>query len=384
MAGQSGCSGFGMSWFILFLLMWAPLGEGIPEQPAGVTLQGTSFDVRDVTFESSGVSLSGRLFAPRGTSHGASSGAGSNYPVAVYVTGSGNGDVVEDDYPRALAKVFAASGIGLFVYNKRGVGKSRGSYSNSDFAERAQDTLAAVRYVRSLPGVDSRHVGLWGISQGGWVIGMAAVQSSDVSFVILVSPAGVNPKRQMDFYLRNEWRRVGMNDEEIKKAAALHDVLFEYYAHGKNYQRAQAAVDEAKKAGWLEKYRQANFRQEVPQTGRLISPAELAALNQKDPGELDFYHAPSIVADYHPDYLRLTMPTLVIYGGRDIYVPVADSMAAFKRAFAENHNQRAEFKVFEEGDHGMQAPGTGSFVAGYAEFMRDWMWKAVQKGKDGR
>jgi pimeloyl-ACP methyl ester carboxylesterase len=369
-----------MTGFILFFLMWAPLGVGIPNQPAGVTLQGTSFDVRDVTFDSSGVSLSGRLFAPHNDSHGAKL----NYPVAIFVTGSGEDDVNEGGYPRALARVFASSGIGLFVYNKRGVGKSQGSYSNSDFAERAQDTLAAVRTVRSLSGVDSRHVGLWGISQGGWVIGMAAGQSSDVSFVILVSPAGVNPKRQMDFYLQNEWRRVGMNEEEIRKAGALHDILFEYYAHGKNYQRAQAAVDEAKKAGWLDKYRQANFRQEVPQTGRLISPAELAALNQEDPTELDFYHALSIVADYHPNYLRLSMPTLVIYGGRDIYVPVAESMAAFKKAFAENHNQRAEFKVFEEGDHGIQAPGSAGFVPGYIEFMRDWIWKTIQKAQGSR
>jgi uncharacterized protein len=339
------------------------------------------FDIRDVTFDSSSVSLSGRLFAPR-RPH-------SNYPVAVYVTGSGDDDVIESGYPRDLAKVFAASGIGLFVYNKRGVGKSQGTYSNSRFAERAQDTVAALGYVQSLPGVDSAHVGLWGISQGGWVIAMAAGQASrqanDVAFVILVSPAGLNPKRQMDFYLQNEWRRAEMNDGEIKQAAGLHDILFQYYSNGKNYQQAQAAVDDAKKAGWLEKYRQANFREEVPKTGRLPAPAELAALNHKDPSALDFYHAPSIVADYYPNYLQLTMPALIIYGGRDIFVPVSESMAVFKKAFAENRNQQAEVKMFAEGDHGITSPGSPDvLLPGYPEFMRDWIWKTIQQTRDSR
>jgi uncharacterized protein len=340
-------------------------GPSNSHQSATAKASDAPFELKDVSFDSSGVSLSGRLFAPRRGS----------YSVVIYVTGSGDDEVNTSAYPRLLATAFAQSGIGLFAYNKRGVGQSRGTYSESSFEQRAQDTVAALRFVKSLPGVDAKHVGMFGISQGGWVIPKAIQQAKDTAFVILVSPAGVNPKRQMDFYLQNEWRSAGMNDDEIKKASALHDVLFQYFATGQHYDRAQSAARVAEKEGLLDKYRQARFREEVPKSGRLPSPAELEAMVKKDPSELEFYRNPSSAADYYGDYLHLTMPTLIIYGGKDSLVPVSESMALFKKALAENHNRSAEFKVFEEGDHAIQESGSPYVLSGYPEFMRDWILK---------
>ncbi len=328
------------------------------------------YATRDLTFDSSGVVLSGRLFAPR---------RAGKCPLIIYVTGSGEEDVTVDFYPRFLANAFAPSGIGVFAYNKRGVGKSQGAYSQTRFDLRAQDTAAAFRFVKSLPEVDSRHIGMWGISQGGWIIAMAVGQAKDTDFVVLVSPGGINPKRQMEFYLQNEWRRVGMSEDEIKKASALHEVLYRYYAEGKNYEQAQSAVNVALKEGWLDKYGQANFRHEVPKTNRLVNPAELDALVKKDPSELEFYRSPYSAADYERYYMDLTMPTLIIYGAKDSLVPIFKSRDAFKAAFAINHNRNAEIKIFEEGDHGIFPPGGSEPVFGYKEFMRDWILNAIQK-----
>ena len=352
-------------WLVAFVaLSWNPA-----ECQHTAAASDNPFDVKDVAFDSTGTSLSGRLFAPRRHN--------SKYPVAIYVTGSGDDDVNEGGYPRALAKVFATSGVGLFTYNKRGIGKSQGTLSETNFAQRAQDTVAAFRYVKSLPGVDARHVGLWGISQGGWVIAMAAGRAEGIDFVVLVSPAGVNPKRQVEFYLQNEWRSAGMTEDEIKAATALHEILFQYFSNGKTYEQAQSAVDIAQRNGWLAKYRQAGFREEVPKTGRLPSPEELETLDKKDPTELELYRSPSTVADYYEHYLRLKMPALIIYGGRDTLVPVPESMGIFKKAFAQNQNRRAEFKMFEEGDHSIQPPGSPYLLSGYPEFMCDWMWKTI-------
>jgi pimeloyl-ACP methyl ester carboxylesterase len=333
------------------------------------------YETKDLAFDSSGVVLSGRLFMPP---------RAGKLPVIIYVTGSGDDDVTDAFYPRMLADAFAPSGIGIFAYNKRGVGKSQGTYSQTGFDRRAQDTVAAFRFVKSLPEVDSRHIGMWGISQGGWIIAMAVGQEKQTDFVILVSPGGVNPKRQMEFYLQNEWRRVGMNGDEIKKASALHEILYDYYAGGKNYEQAQSAVNEAVKQGWLDKYRQANFRKEVPSTNRLPNPAQLAALVKKDRSELEFYRSPYSAADYERYYLDLIMPTLVIYGGKDSIVPIAESRESFKAAFAKNHNRNAEIKVFEDGDHGMFPPGGSQAVPGYLELMRDWISNAIQKPKSSR
>jgi|GEM_PF-3325938 len=354
------------------ILLWARpsnSGQSVTASPD------VPYETKDLTFDSSGVVLSGRLLAPR---------RAGKFPLIIYVTGSGDDDVTDGFYPRMLANAVAPSGIGIFVYNKRGVGKSQGTYSQTKFDERAQDTAAAFRFAKTLPEVDSRHIGMWGISQGGWVIAMAVGQAKDTDFAVLVSPGGVNPKRQMEFYLQNEWRRVGMNEDEIKKASALHEILYQYYTGGKNYEAAQSAVNEAVKEGWLDKYRQANFRQEVPKTNRLLNPAELDALVKKDPSELEFYRSPYSAPDYEQYYLDLTMPTLVIYGGKDSIVPISESRASFKAAFARNHNRNAEIKVFEEGDHGIFPPGESEPVPSYLEFMRDWILNAIQKPKSSR
>lgn len=343
------------------------------ERSATAGASDVTYETRDLTFDSSGVSLSGRLFAPRN---------GGKFPVIVYVTGSGDDDANDAPYPRMLVDAFMPPRIGVFTFNKRGVGKSQGISSGTRFDQRAQDVVAAVHFVVRLPGVDPRHVGMWGISQGGWVIAMAAGHAKDADFAILVSPGGVNPRRQMGFYLENEWRRAGMKEGEIKKASALHEVLFQYYATGQNHDQAQSAVDKAAGEGWLDKYRQANFRTEVPKTNRLPSPEELEGSNKKDPAGLEFYRSAFMSADYHRDYLDLTMPTLVIYGGKDELVPVAESMAVFKKAFAENHNSRAEIKIFAEGDHGIGFPGTYEPVPGYLDFMRDWILRTIQNPKN--
>jgi pimeloyl-ACP methyl ester carboxylesterase len=351
------------------ILLWTPPSHSGQNATASADVP---YETKDLTFDSSAVVLSGRLFMPP---------RAGKLPVIIYVTGSGDDDVTDAFYPRMLAHAFAPSGIGIFVYNKRGVGKSQGTYSQTRFDLRAQDTVAAFRFVKNLPEVDSRHIGMWGISQGGWIIAMAAGQEKQTDFVILVSPGGVNPKRQMEFYLQNEWRRVGMNEDEITKASALHEILYDYFAGGKNYEQAQSAVNEAVKQGWLDKYCQANFRKEVPTTNRLPNPAQLAALVKKDPSELEFYRSPYSAADYERYYLDLIMPTLVIYGGKDSVVPISESRESFKAAFAKNHNRNAEIKVFEDGDHGIFPPGGSEAVPGYLEFMREWILNAIQKPK---
>jgi uncharacterized protein len=203
------------------ILLWTPPSHSGQNATASADVP---YETKDLTFDSSAVVLSGRLFMPP---------RAGKLPVIIYVTGSGDDDVTDAFYPRMLAHAFAPSGIGIFVYNKRGVGKSQGTYSQTRFDLRAQDTVAAFRFVKNLPEVDSRHIGMWGISQGGWIIAMAAGQEKQTDFVILVSPGGVNPKRQMEFYLQNEWRRVGMNEDEITKASALHEILYDYFAGGR-------------------------------------------------------------------------------------------------------------------------------------------------------
>jgi dienelactone hydrolase len=136
------------------------------------------FDVHDSTFESSGVSLVGRLVMPKGAGR---------VPIVVLVHGSEH-DSALNSY--ALQRLFPSQGVGAFVYDKRGTGASGGSYTQ-DFEVLARDGIAAMQTAKQLAGARLRRIGYQGGSQGGWVVPLAAnlapVDFAIVSFGLAVT-----------------------------------------------------------------------------------------------------------------------------------------------------------------------------------------------------
>ncbi|MFB7667007.1 alpha/beta hydrolase family protein [Kitasatospora sp. NPDC056138] len=125
-------------------------------------------------------------------------------PGIVLVGGSGPGP--REEY-RQEAESFALAGITTLVYDKRTV---RYSTMDRDFGLLAEDALAGVRLLRGRGGVDPRHVGLWGFSEGGWVAPLAAARSSDVAFVITIGGPGYSPLRTQTWNLTNRLQRRGI------------------------------------------------------------------------------------------------------------------------------------------------------------------------------
>jgi uncharacterized protein len=105
---------------------------------------------------------------------------------------------------------FAKHGIAALAYDKRGVGESTADFRTVPFLELCGDGLAAIEYLKSRQDIDTKHIGLWGLSQGGWLGPLAASRSSDVAFVIAVSGPALSPGEQMIFYYANELRARGL------------------------------------------------------------------------------------------------------------------------------------------------------------------------------
>jgi uncharacterized protein len=148
------------------------------------------------------------------------------YPAMVFVHGAGRGSraALMDQ-----AEQVAGAGIVTLVYDKRTVGYS---FANRDFELLADDALAAVDLVRERPDVDPDRVGLWGVSEGGWVVPIAAARSLDVAFVILVSSPNVSPQSQAAWTFDDHLRRIGA-PEGLRRAIilALSMKEFDYSRH---------------------------------------------------------------------------------------------------------------------------------------------------------
>jgi dienelactone hydrolase len=105
-----------------------------------------------------------------------------------------------------MARWFATEGVTAFAYDKRGVGESGGDFRTVPFMDLCDDGLAAIAYLKSRDEIDPKRIGVWGLSQGGWLGPLAASRSADVSYVIAVSGPGVSPGEQMIVYYANELR----------------------------------------------------------------------------------------------------------------------------------------------------------------------------------
>jgi uncharacterized protein len=148
------------------------------------------------------------------------------YPATVFVHGAGAGSRL------ALldqAEFLARAGIVTLVYDKRTVGYS---FASRDFELLAEDALAGMRLLRERPEVDPDRVGLWGVSEGGWVVPIAAARSPDVAFAILVSAANVSPQSQAAWAFDDHLRRMGA-PEGLRRAMilALSMGEFDYSRH---------------------------------------------------------------------------------------------------------------------------------------------------------
>jgi dienelactone hydrolase len=134
------------------------------------------------TFPSGDIRLAYRLDLP--------AGAG---PFPAIVMGHGSGQATRHQLG-AIAQGFINAGFAVLRYDKRGVGDSGGVYevagnvANSErvFPILAGDMIAGVEFLKTRREIDPARIGLFGVSQAGWIIPLAASRSSDVKFMVIV------------------------------------------------------------------------------------------------------------------------------------------------------------------------------------------------------
>lgn len=138
----------------------------------------------EVRFQSGCEELAGTLFMPSGRE-----------PLATVVFVHGAGRSSRLHYTGEFLAPLVESGVVVFSYDKRGVGASEGECCPGDRAEfdlPAADVLAAISAIRKNADIQAAPIGLIGVSQAGWIIPMAATDSPDVSFAVLLSGPAVS------------------------------------------------------------------------------------------------------------------------------------------------------------------------------------------------
>jgi pimeloyl-ACP methyl ester carboxylesterase len=319
-----------------------------------------AFDTADTAFDGKGVKLAGRLVLPKGQGP---------VPVVVLVHGSENYSG-RDFY--ILQRLLPAEGVGVFVYDKRGTGRSTGQYTQ-DFSLLADDAVAAVAEARGMAGPRAGRVGFQGGSQGGYVAPLAATRTK-VDFVIVGFGLTVSPIEEDREEIVLEMKLKHHSDAEIAKALQVADAAATIVTSSftKGFDRFDALRAKYRSEPWY-KDLHGNFTVD-------LLPYNAAELHAR---ASQFLVGTPMTYDAMPVLRRLNTPQLWELGADDLAAPSAETARRLKRLGAAG--RPITLAMFPRAQHGIyefetKPDGTRVLTRnaeGYFAMMRDF-------ARDGR
>ena len=193
---------FKRSLFLILIFSTLYIISAVQSEASG---QVTRHDTEQFTFLSGHFKVVGELRIPSGDG---------KYPLVIMVHGDGP---AYRHYFFSLKKCFLRAGYATMMWDKPGFGRSTGKFSNSHLRrERADILLDAVNHIKSHPRIYPNRIGVWGISQAGYVIPMAYPKTRDISFMILVGCPGEDGIHQTAYLIRRQLEFEGLSKEEAK------------------------------------------------------------------------------------------------------------------------------------------------------------------------
>jgi pimeloyl-ACP methyl ester carboxylesterase len=260
----------------------------------------------------------------------------------VALHGAGEG-TRESPSLRHLHELLPPHGIGVVTFDRRGEGESTGDATRGRFELQVEDALTVLRAVHA------ERVGLWGISQGGWIGPLAAAASDEVAFLVLLASTGVTPAEQMMYAVERQLRLADYGDDAVKQALDLRR-RFERWVH-----TIAPKPDEQLAADLLAAL-------DEPWVGLLWLPPTL--LDEEGVRlwveEMDF--------DPRPSFAQVRVPTLLFYGAEDSWSPVEASVEAWRAA----RGSGVEIVVVPGAEHDLTLPD-GTFAPEYERRLVHWL-----------
>jgi pimeloyl-ACP methyl ester carboxylesterase len=313
-------------------------------------------EVTTVMFQGAGVQLAGRLVMPQGTGR---------VPIVILVHGSEH-DSALTFY--SLQRQLPANGIGVFVYDKRGTGKSGGVYTQN-YLLLADDVIAAMNEAKRLAGARAGRIGYQGGSQGGWVAPLAA-KIAPVDFVIVGFGLAVSPLDEVREATAFDLTSRGYGPDVVAKAMHIADAVSAVIVNDfrKGYDQLDAVKAKYGKEPWFKYVRGdiAFYLLETPE----------AKLREQGPVLLA-----GVPANYDPmPVLRnLDTPQLWILAADDHDAPSAETERRLRAL--QGKGKPITVAVFPNTEHGIyefetKADGTRVDTRnpeGYFAMMRDFI-----------
>ena len=328
----------------------------------GTTFVGTQaeedvYHREELQFDSAHFKIVGDLLIPD---------PGKKQSAIIFVHGDGPARRSPTRAPNRIMTSFLDIGFACFYYDKPGYGESTGKFTSGKlFEERASILVEAVNVLKEHPAINPKLIGLWGISQAGWVMPKAIAKTKDIAFMIAISCAGIDGVEQSAYLVEKQILCEGCDEAEAKKAR-------QYYrqrAHAKTYQEYLEAA---------EFLAQNQVVSSFLKWGGILSEDRFSP---RTPDNEGFFNPMTLIE-------KTTIPVLAIFGEKDTQVDPFQAVEAYEKALKKAGNPLNQVKLFPKADHGIILSETGcireqrdrwrlrnnrGYAPGFIELMQNWL-----------
>ena len=293
------------------------------------------------------------------------------FPAVILISGSGPQNRDQEIFGHRpfliLADHLTRQDIAVLRYDDRGTAKSTGNFTTATTADFATDVLSAVKFLKTRSEIDTSNIGLIGHSEGAIIAPLAANQSDDITFVVLLAGTGI-PGKEVSLrqaQTLQELRPSNNSDEELfqrfneriieiaasdKKIAEKKEELIQYFEDAEPI--LQTMLPEG-----------ANINAFVSQlVNSILSPWMQYFYNYNPSDELE----------------KVTIPVLSLNGSNDVQVNAKINQTAIKEALEKAGNKN--YKVIEMAglNHMFQESETGS-ISEYSKIVQTFSPLALRK-----
>ena len=304
----------------------------------------------EIRFQSGDFELVGDLHVP-----------GGDGPFGGLIMVPGSGDQTRDSAPSAglIRARFLDAGYAVFAWDKPGNGESLGELSSEyGLTELATILTEGISLLAEHPAIDRARIGLWGLSEAGWVMPKALAMTDDVSFMIVVSGGGEDSIEQMVYRWERNAACSGASDEQL----ALMQKHGVPALKATTYAEYRAAMEVLLTIPDLDRYVEAHIE--------LAEEDEWAPW----PRDIDAFFDPIQVIE------QTAIPVLAIFGEHDTAVDPIQGSEAYQAALEQAGNTMFHVEVIPGVGHTLTpatkngcVSGSGGYAPRYLELIDEWI-----------
>lgn len=310
--------------------------------------------VESLTIESVDVSLSAEIYKPSSKV---------KHPALVLLHGSSSN--LKSDYI-FYADYFAKLGFEVLIFDKRGNGESTGSYYSSSYDDLITDAISCLETMYQRGSVNKEKIGLWGLSQGAFLLPKIASKTTIPKFLIAISP-DVNSVTEAAAY-SDSLRVVNLGGYEIdgKIAAESHRKVEMMIRKGDSYEQVEGFINQN-----AQKY---NFMNQTGLYGNI----------NIDKNEFKGFYWQGRTEKVFSLWESIKIPTLVIFGDRDSFVDAEKNLSILKSL----NNENIDMKLFPKANHVLKRSFNPTIdtefdfpriIEGYTDYVEKWMKNEIEK-----